>query len=573
MRVSAHHNNARLRAFLDRFGFRYEFYSSTAILQSGPLRRGAAARPGELRQGEASHAADPGRGAAADLFAVPAAVARAPARCCSAQSWRGTRKPAPITYIEEDGSAPNVPVTGGHCKLQWKPDWAMRWVALGVDYEMYGKDLIPSRRAVDQICKSPAARRPRQYMYELFLDEQGQKISKSKGNGHRLDEWLAYGAGGEPGAVHVPEAAHRQAALFRRDPQGGGRIHRLPRAISRRRNDATSSGWKIRSGTSMPASRRRKSYPVSFALLLNLVSASNAHNRDVLWGFIRAYAPGSRAGDQSGARPAGDLCAALLRGLRAARRRNIARPPTRSAPRCQRSPTRSRTWATSATREMVQNVVYEIGKAHGFEPLRDWFKALYEVLLGQTQGPRFRLLRGAVRLRRDRGLDPHRAVGRVHLALRVVSRYCSAAARLLLCSFIEPGQAEPKNTGACDVREGRLSRRREGGRTPKEAVKPRARGTRNARRCHVARAALHGVPETEWKILRVGRSPPIPTIWKAISSSPPRSAIRPASSVCFAPVNRFPEQAKDEIETALKLRRASLGRCPQPAASTSKSFA
>ena len=165
-------------------------------------------------------------------------------------------KAGTITYEDPDTKAPvTTPVTGGRCKLQWKPDWAMRWVALGVDYEMAGKDLIDSVKLSGEICRALGGTPPEGFNYELFLDEKGQKISKSKGNGLTIDEWLRYASAGEPVAVHVPRAEGGEAALLRRHPAPRRRVPAVPRRLSAA--GRASSGSAIRSGTSIPAIRRR----------------------------------------------------------------------------------------------------------------------------------------------------------------------------------------------------------------------------------------------------------------------------------------------------------------------------
>src|ERR1700744_5352952 len=286
-----HHMNARLKSFLDQFGFRYEFYSSTATYRSGRFDEAllrilanydkvmAVMLPtlGEERQ----HTYSP------FLPASPRSGKVLLAKEVERGVDRGT-----ITDVEEDGSLETVPVTGGHCKLQWKPDMGMRWAALGVDYEMYGKDHLTSAKLYDAICKIAGGSPPEQYMFELFLDDKGQKISKSKGNGITIEEWLTYGP------------AESLALFMFQKPRTAKRLHFdvIPKAVdeyiayldSYHSNETTEEQrlenpvWHIHGGK-VPDER----YPVSFALLLNLVSASNAHNRDVLWGFIKAYAPGA----------------------------------------------------------------------------------------------------------------------------------------------------------------------------------------------------------------------------------------------------------------------------------------
>ena len=186
-------------------------------------------------------------------------------------------------------SAVTTPVTGGRCKLQWKPDWAMRWVALGVDYEMAGKDLIDSVKLSGEICRALGGQPPEGFNYELFLDENGQKISKSKGNGLTIDEWLRYAS---------PESL---SCFMYREPKAAKRLHFdvIPRTVDEyqqfldgyQRQDGkqrlSNPVWHIHSGNPP-----KVEMPVTFSMLLTLVSSSNAENAETLWGFIGRYRPG-----------------------------------------------------------------------------------------------------------------------------------------------------------------------------------------------------------------------------------------------------------------------------------------
>ena len=180
-----------------------------------------------------------------------------------------------IIFADEDGTLTEVPVTGGHVKLQWRPDWAARWTALEVDFEMSGKDLVDSVRVSNKIVKALGGEPPEAFHFELFMDENNQKISKSKGNGLTMEEWLRYGTPREPGLLHVPVAEVGQAALFRRDPQGHGRVpaaaRRLqPRAGRGRQAPAIDNpAWHVHRGAPP-----EQGSPVSFSLLLNLVSVT-----------------------------------------------------------------------------------------------------------------------------------------------------------------------------------------------------------------------------------------------------------------------------------------------------------
>ncbi|MCX7280037.1 MAG: lysine--tRNA ligase [Alphaproteobacteria bacterium] len=382
-----HHMNARLRAFLDRFGFRYEFYSSTATYKSGRFDEAllkilanydkvmAVMLPtlGEERQ---------------QTYSPFLPVSPRSGKVLLAKVVAHDVDKGAITYIEEDGSEETVLVTGGHCKLQWKPDMGMRWAALGVDYEMYGKDHLSQAPLYTVICKIAGGTPPEQYMYEMFLDDQGQKISKSKGNGISLDDWLSYGS---------PESL----ALFMfQKPRTAKKLHFdvIPKAVDEyiaflgayHAPETTDEQrlenpvWHIHGGK-VPDER----YPVSFALLLNLVSASNAHNRDVLWGFIRAYS--SEPVSPQTNRGLDKLVDFAQRYYQ-----DFVKPAKvfRAAADKERAALDDLAGKLDALGDerdgkVVQDVVYEVGKAHGFEPLRAWFVALYEVLLGQSQGPRF----------------------------------------------------------------------------------------------------------------------------------------------------------------------------------------
>jgi len=381
------HMNARLRAFLDKFGFRYEFYSSTTTYKSG--RFDEALLKLLARYDEVMAVMLPTLGEERQQTYSPfLPISPKSGKVLLAKVVERDVSKGTITYVEEDGSLQTVPVTGGHCKLQWKPDMGMRWAALGVDYEMYGKDQVSQAPLYSAICKIAGGTPPEQYMYEMFLDHQGQKISKSKGNGISLDDWLTYGS---------PESL----ALFMfQKPRTAKRLYFdvIPKAVdeyialleSYHAPETTDEQrlenpvWHIHGGE-VPQER----YPVSFALLLNLVSASNAHNRDVLWGFIRAYSP-EPVSPQTNPGLERLVAFALRYYEDFVKPSKVYRAPS-DKERAALADLAARLERLGNERDgkIVQDIVYDVGKAHDFEPLRAWFAALYEVLLGQTQGPRF----------------------------------------------------------------------------------------------------------------------------------------------------------------------------------------
>jgi lysyl-tRNA synthetase, class I len=380
----AAHNNARLRAFLDRFGFDYEFLSSTEQYASG--RFDATLKAVLANYDAVMGVMLPTLGAERRATYSPVLpvcpktgiVLQVPMTTVDADA--GT-----VTYTDpNDGEAMTVPVTGGHAKLQWKVDWAMRWVALGVDYEMAGKDLIDSVTLSTKIARILGGKPPETFIYELFLDAEGSKISKSKGNGLTIDEWLTYA---EPESL---------AFYIYREPKRAKKLSFdvIPKAVD--------EYWQFAGNyAEQPADQKLgnpvhhihggpppvPNLPVSFALLLNLVTVAHSDDRNVLWGFIGRYAPGVTPESA----PALD---ALVGHAIAYYRDFVAPTLNRRAPDAKERTAlagldaRLAMLDADAGGEAFQFEVYETGKAHGFEPLRDWFRALYEVLLGSETGPR-----------------------------------------------------------------------------------------------------------------------------------------------------------------------------------------
>jgi lysyl-tRNA synthetase class 1 len=378
-------NNARLRAFLDGFGFSYEFASSTDYYASGrfdeALLRMLAVYDEVMEimlpslGGERRATYSP----FLPISEVNGNVLQVPV--IERDAERGT-----IVYVDPaDGQRHQTPVTSGRVKCQWKPDWALRWFALGVDYEMAGKDLIDSVKLATRIVGVLGGSPPEGFNYELFLDDQGQKISKSKGNGLTIDEWLAY-ASPESLAQYMfqkPRAAKR--LYFDVIPRAVDDYYAFVAAYQKQTTAERLENAAFHVHFGHPPSA---AMPVTFGLLLNLVSAANADDAAVLWGFISRYVPG--------ATPASHPDLDRLAGY-AVRFFNDRVKPTkifRMATDKERAALadlaeRLAPFEGSADAEALQNLVFEIGKAHQFEPLRDWFGAIYQVLLGADQGPRF----------------------------------------------------------------------------------------------------------------------------------------------------------------------------------------
>jgi lysyl-tRNA synthetase class 1 len=376
------HNNARLRAFLDSFGFEYEFASSTEYYNSGQFDA-ALVRMLECYE--------PVMAVILPTLGPDRRSTYSPILPIHPDT--GIVMQVPMQQIDPAAATVtwNDPVTsdtfttsvkGGACKLQWKADWAMRWYALGVDYEMSGKDLIDSVKLSSRICRILGSQPPDGMTYELFLDQDGQKISKSRGNGLSVEQWLTY-------------APNESLAQFMyNQPQRAKRLYFdvIPRAVDeyvgnldklRAQPDPTNPAWHIHGGN-LP---NHSGSPISFAMLLNLASVVNADTPEILWGFIRRYVPG--------ATPQTEPLLARLADHAVSYYRDFVRPEKRyrEPDTMERAALLDLADTLDAlqdnTAETIQAAVFEVGKRHPFPDLRSWFGCLYQVLLGQQEGPRF----------------------------------------------------------------------------------------------------------------------------------------------------------------------------------------
>jgi lysyl-tRNA synthetase, class I len=393
----AEHNNARLRAFLDQFGFDYEFMSATACYTSG--RFDAALLKVLQRFDEVMAVMLPSlREERAQSYSPFLPISPVTGIVLQVPVVGHDAKAGTITYEDPDsGERITTLVTGGRCKLQWKPDWAMRWLALGVDYEMAGKDLIDSVKLSGKICRVLGGTPPEGFNYELFLDENGQKISKSKGNGLTIEEWLRYAS---PESLSLfmyrePKAAKR--LYFDVIPRHVDEYQQSLEAYERQgpRDRLSNPVWHIHGGAPPKADN-----PVTFAMLLSLVTASNAENADTLWGFIGRYRPGVTKQTHPHLARLVEYAIHYFHDFVLPRKK--FREPN-AAERAALVDLRDALsqLAAAATAEDIQNVVYEVGRREPFldekKKAKDgkpgvslaWFDMLYQVLLGQEKGPRF----------------------------------------------------------------------------------------------------------------------------------------------------------------------------------------
>jgi lysyl-tRNA synthetase class 1 len=376
------HNNNRLKAFLDDFGFEYEFKSATELYTTGVYD---AALLKVLQNYDAiinvilPTLGEERRATYSPFFPVcpeTGEVLQVPVK--EVHPEKGT-----IVYENKKGELVETEVTGGKCKLQWKVDWAMRWHALGVDYEMCGKDLTDSVKLSSKICRILGSTPPQNLIYELFLDEKGEKISKSKGNGLAVEDWLKY-APQESLSLYMfqkPKTAKR--LYFDVIPRAVDEYLGHVRGFETQEEKArfNNPAWHIHNGD-VPAPEAG----ISMNILLNLVSVCGSDDADTIWHYISGY--------EKDATPENSPYLNKLVGFAIAYYKDFVLPNKKF-----KTPDETDMVALKELREKigemqegasgqdVQQAVYEVGKAH-YENLKDWFKALYQIILGQDMGPR-----------------------------------------------------------------------------------------------------------------------------------------------------------------------------------------
>lgn len=382
------HNNSRLRNFLDGFGFDYEFMSATETYQSGQLDDvllRVLERFDDIQNIILPTLGEERRGTYSPFLPISPVTGRV----LQVPTLERNVSAGTIVFRDQDGSLVETSVTGGNVKLQWRVDWAARWIALGVDYEMSGKDLADSVRMSTRIARALGATPPESFYYELFMDEDNHKISKSKGNGLTMEQWLRYG---------TPESL---SYYMYQSPKTAKRLYFdvIPRAMdeylqhldnynhSLAENSTVSYDnpvWHIHNGSPPIVGS-----PLSFSLLLNLVSVTDSSNKEMLYSFINHQFPHINSENYP-------LLDSLVENAIhyyedfVATNKNFRGPTEQERMAMLDLVARLNALPNDCNNaELIQSEVYESGKTMGFNPLRLWFSALYEVLLGQSQGPRF----------------------------------------------------------------------------------------------------------------------------------------------------------------------------------------
>jgi lysyl-tRNA synthetase class 1 len=376
--------NRKLRSFLDAFGFDYEFHSATDWYKSGKFDH-MMIRVLEKYQDIMDIMLPSLRDERRKTYSPFLPVCPRSGRVLQVAIIETNLAQNTVSYMDGDEKI-EVPVTGGHCKLQWKPDFGMRWAALDVDYEMYGKDHMPNAEIYSSICQVLGGAKPVQFFYELFLDETGQKISKSKGNSISVDDWLKY-APLESIALFMYNSPGKAKRLyFDVIPKCvdeyitfNTKYHQALEPIERLNNPA----YHIHNGN-VP---KIETYGLTFSLLLNLACACNPDSKDVLWGFISKYAPDANAANSKFLDHLANFAIVYYNDFVKSTKKFLD-PNEKHQIILGKILDALSAMDENVSSEDIQNAMYSIGMESGYENLRFFFSDLYQILLGQTEGPR-----------------------------------------------------------------------------------------------------------------------------------------------------------------------------------------
>ena len=381
-----HYMNAKLREFLDKFGFEYEFFSATQCYKAG-LFDNMMIMVVERYEQIMDLMLPTFREERQATYSPFMPICKKTGQVLQVPIKKVDKVNFTVTYKDSDQELVTTSVTGGHCKLQWKPDFGMRWAALGVDYEMYGKDHMPNSHLYSEISKILGGVPPVQFFYEMFLSEDGAKISKSKGNSIGVDDWLLY-------------APLESLSLFMyMSPSKAKRLHFdvIPKCVDeylafnkkfhneQLEKQLENPVYHIHGGKVPDI----QTFGISFGLLLNLASVCNPDNKSIIWGFISKYTRGATPESAPYLDHLVEFAIRYYDDFIKANKQYLAPSHSQIEVLKEIKKYLLSIQDNQATAEEIQNKIYEIGTNAGYENLRDYFKELYQILLGQTEGPRF----------------------------------------------------------------------------------------------------------------------------------------------------------------------------------------
>jgi len=377
------HNNEMLKKFLNEFKFNYTFKSSTDTYKKGLFNDALLLVLEKYEQ--INNIVLPTLGKERQKTYSPfLPICPETGQVLEVPIIEIKKKEGKIIYQNGDKKM-ETEVINGKCKLQWKVDWAMRWYSFNVDYEMYGKDLIESAIISSKICQTLGKKSPNGFAYEMFLDEKGEKISKSKGNGITIEQWLNY-ASPESLSLYMYQNPKRAKKLY---------SDVVPKAVDEYltcidkfteqdiRHKLLNPVWHVHNGNPP----KEKSI-MPFSVLLNLVGTSNANDKDVLWKFIKKNKKDIKVSDHPILDSLVEYALKYFNDI-VKPNKKYRKPNDKEKRALQDLVKRLKDCKERMDPEAIQTIVYSVGKDNGYkENLREWFKAIYEIIFGDQDGPR-----------------------------------------------------------------------------------------------------------------------------------------------------------------------------------------
>ena len=377
------HNNEMLREFLKKFNFKFIFKSSTENYRKGVFNN-SLSRVLEKYEEIMNVILPTLREERRKTYCPFLPICPKTGVVLEIPLLSMDKKSGKIIF-DNKGEKLEVDILNGNCKLQWKVDWAMRWFTFDVDFEMYGKDLTESAILSSKICRILGKTPPNGFAYELFLDEKGEKISKSKGNGISIEQWLRY-ASPESLAMYMYPNPKRAKKLYsevvpKTVDEYLSFIEKYP--TQEKKEQLLNPVWHVHNGNPP-----KEKIVMPFSMLLNLVDSSNAKNKDILWKFINRFHKEIKPKDHK-----------ILDGLtnyainyfkdNVEPKKNFKKPSVDEKKALEKLIKKLEEIETSLSPEEIQTLVYTVGKENGYQKnLRNWFKLIYQVVFGEENGPR-----------------------------------------------------------------------------------------------------------------------------------------------------------------------------------------
>ncbi len=377
------HNNEMLKEFLKKFKFNFNFQSSTENYKKGKFNHSlmrVLEKYEEIMEIILPTLRDERRKTYCPFLPICPKTGKVLEIPLSSMD----KKTGKVVF-DNDSEKIETNVLDGNCKLQWKVDWAMRWFTFDIDFEMYGKDLTESAILSNKICRALGKIPPNGFAYELFLDEKGEKISKSKGNGISIEQWLRY-ASPESLALYMYPNPKRAKKLYSEVvPKTVDEyltcIEKYP--TQELKDRLLNPVWHVHNGEP-PVEK----IIMPFSMLLNLVGSSNADSKEILWKFINRF---HKEIDPKEYKIFDELTEYAINYFKdkVEPNKKFKKPNLKEKKALENLVSKLKKLDQSLEPEEIQTHVYTVGKENGYEKnLRDWFKLIYEVVFGETNGPR-----------------------------------------------------------------------------------------------------------------------------------------------------------------------------------------